>query len=243
MAGRGLFSPPEKGLLRRPYILVFAQAAAFLLSWILYNFVADVWSLFRDQPILWVVQIIAIIEIWEITAEGIATLNVTHKARLALIIALLNWVLVFVFVIQEVSTCASLESAEIAAQRDCRDSISRTISSSSVLVCQADVDVSTSATGVCPQVAFGETGGIFWIIFQILLCLGYIVSDFVLLYDMDKVINKQARMLKTVEPKVNPSVAPATRNTLDTKGAGQDNSSITRGTANRIYASKFAFGP
>lgn len=64
--------------------------------------------------------------------------------------------------------------------------VSSTLSAESGVLCQADVDIATRATGVCPRVRFGSSGGVGWMVFQYVLVIFYLVTDAVSLYTVLK---------------------------------------------------------
>jgi hypothetical protein len=181
----GLFRPPTPGQtrLRRLYFITLAQFGIFVVTWIVNYFVLeDEWSLYSDQPILWVLQLLAVLEAWHISGFDDENPQESRKLLVSLFLATLNWVLAFVYVIEETADCNKIESTDLANMQKCYDMVSSSVSATQGLVCQADVDIGSRATGVCPQVRFGEGGGTVWIIWQFILVLFFIGTNLVAFY-------------------------------------------------------------
>ena len=60
------------------------------------------------------------------------------------------------------------------------------VDAESGVLCQADIDVATQATGVCPRVRFGNAGGVAWMVFQYILVVFYIGSNVIGIYSAGK---------------------------------------------------------
>lgn len=181
----GLFRAPTAGQtrLRRLYFITLAQFGIFVVTWIVNYFVLeDEWSLYSDQPILWVLQLLAVLEAWHISGFDDENPQESRKLLVSLFLATLNWVLAFVYVIEETADCNKIESTDLANMQKCYDMVSSSVSATQGLVCQADVDIGSRATGVCPQVRFGEGGGTVWIIWQFILVLFFIGTNLVAFY-------------------------------------------------------------
>jgi len=181
----GLFRAPTAAQtrLRRLYFITLAQFGVFVVTWIVNYFVLeDEWSLYSDQPLLWVLQLIAVLEAWHISGFDDENPQESRKLLVSLFLATINWVLAFVYVIEETADCNKIESTDLANMQKCYDMVSSSVSATQGLVCQADVDIGSRATGVCPQVRFGEGGGTVWLIWQFLLVFFFIGTDLVAFY-------------------------------------------------------------
>ena len=71
--------------------------------------------------------------------------------------------------------------------------VSSTLTAESGVLCQADVDIATRATGVCPRVRFGNSGGVGWMVWQYILVIFFLVTDAVSLYTASQLQEKDDR--------------------------------------------------
>lgn len=217
----GLFRAPTAAQtrLRRLYFITLAQFGVFVVTWIVNYFVLeDEWSLYSDQPLLWVLQLIAVLEAWHISGFDDENPQESRKLLVSLFLATLNWVLAFVYVIEETADCNKIESTDLANMQKCYDMVSSSVSATQGLVCQADVDIGSRATGVCPQVRFGEGGGTVWLIWQFLLVFFFIGTDLVAFYTTamfqekrEKDIMSQMRGVPRTDPTPTSQKAPYSR--------------------------------
>ena len=119
--------PVDAPYLRRLWFLTMAQFVAFLITWICnYIILQSGWALYEDQPVLWVLQLLAIFQGWHIA--GYLDRNPTEGRRLIpiLFVALVNWVLAFVWIIQETVNCEKMESEDSAVMQQCNSPPART---------------------------------------------------------------------------------------------------------------------
>jgi hypothetical protein len=176
--GRGT-NPDTKPI----YRITLAHLFVFLITWVVNYFVLeDEWSLYGDQPILWVLQLLVLLEALHVSGFNDKNFQGTRKLLVSLFLASANWILAFVYVIEETVDCNKIESADLANMQRCYDMVSSSISATQGLVCQVDSDMGSRATGVCPQVRFGNGGGTVWIIWQFLLVIFFIATDLALFY-------------------------------------------------------------
>ena len=176
--GRGT-NPDTKPI----YRITLAHLFVFLITWVVNYFVLeDEWSLYGDQPILWVLQLPVLLEALHVSGFNDKNVQGTRKLLVSLFLASVNWILAFVYVIEETVDCNKIESADLANMQRCYDMVSSSISATQGLVCQVDSDMGSRATGVCPQVRFGNGGGTVWIIWQFLLVIFFIATDLALFY-------------------------------------------------------------
>ena len=176
--GRGT-NPDTKPI----YRITLAHLFVFLITWVVNYFVLeDEWSLYGDQPILWVLQLLVLLEALHVSGFDDENFQQTRKLLVSLFLASVNWILAFVYVIEETVDCNKIESADLANMQRCYDMVSSSISATQGLVCQVDSDMGSRATGVCPQVRFGNGGGTVWIIWQFLLVIFFIATDLALFY-------------------------------------------------------------
>lgn len=165
------------------YRITIAHLFVFLITWVVNYFVLeDEWSLYGDQPILWVLQLLVLLEALHVSGFNDKNFQETRKLLVSLFLASANWILAFVYVIEETVDCNKIESADLANMQRCYDMVSSSISATQGLVCQVDSDMGSRATGVCPQVRFGNGGGTVWIIWQFLLVIFFIATDLALFY-------------------------------------------------------------
>lgn len=179
----GFFREPKDPRLKALYYISLLHLAVFLISWIInYTVLEDEWSLYSDQPLLWVLQLLVVLEAWHISGFNDPNPQDSRKLLVANFLALANWVLALVYVIEETVECNKLESTELSAMQQCYDMVSTSVSADTGVLCQADVNVGSRATGVCPQVRFDEGGGIAWIVFQYVLVFFFIITDVLLFW-------------------------------------------------------------
>jgi hypothetical protein len=180
LVGIGLGTNPDT---KSIYRITLAHLFVFLITWVVNYFVLeDEWSLYGDQPILWVLQLLVLLEALHVSGFDDKNFQGTRKLLVSLFLASANWILAFVYVIEETVDCNKIESADLANMQRCYDMVSSSISATQGLVCQVDSDMGSRATGVCPQVRFGNGGGTVWIIWQFLLVIFFIATDLALFY-------------------------------------------------------------
>jgi hypothetical protein len=235
------FGRSRKGTLKHLYWVAIAQFGLFLLTWVLnYAVLDDAWSLFVAKPILWVAQLITILELWHVVAFEVLKVNETRKLIVATALASVNWVLAFVLVIQETVQCGKIEDSEYEAMQQCVDLVSTSVSASTGILCQADVDVGSAATGLCPRLAFGDaTSAGFWMFWQFLLVIVFIFTDFYVFYETVRLqqVIEETQLQTPAKPF---TVAQARPPSIIT--SSQPNSKLAK-VKMAAHAKSFSFGP
>jgi hypothetical protein len=203
----GLTPPDKKGPLRDLYWTGVAQVVSLLLAYFFDVYLLEgEWGLLQDFPIYWILQIIFILEVWHIAAFDIVKRDDVTRANCAgffATILLLGGLLPLT--IQEVHQCSSIDDATQDALRQCYQSVTSAYNADLAAGCQADTDISTRATGICPQVRFGDGNGIGWIVFQFFLVSALLVTNIlVLFFFLPKTV------IQEMGPKVNRQMAKPT---------------------------------
>ena len=115
------FRVPDPGPLRRLWQVTLAQFVAFFITWLCnYAILGHGWALYEDQPVLWVLQLLVIFQAWHIAGyrderpvEGRRLIPITF-------IALINWVLAFIWIITETVACERLEAEDTQVMQQCK---------------------------------------------------------------------------------------------------------------------------
>lgn len=199
------FQVPTDPNQRRLWYITLAQFGAFVLVWLNnYAILGHGWALYEEQPVLWVLQLLVIFQAWHIAGYGDANPQEGRRLIPIQVVSLLNWLLAFVWIITETVHCERIDSESSAIMQQCYDMVSTTLTAESGVLCQADIDVATQATGVCPRVRFGNAGGVAWMVFQYILVVFYIGSNIIGIYNAGKLEieneNKDALVKEVSQP-------------------------------------------
>lgn len=172
---------------KRLWFLTLAQFVGFIVVWLNnYAILGHGWALYENQPVLWVLQLMVIFQAWHITGYNDANPQEGRRLLPIQVVCILNWLLAFVWIITETVQCERIDSEDSAIMQQCYDMVSTTLTAESGVMCQADVDIATKATGVCPRVRFGNGGGVAWMVWQYVLVIFFLASNVVGLYNAAK---------------------------------------------------------
>ena len=121
--------------------------------------------------------------------------------------------------------------------------VSSTLTAESGIMCQADLDVATRATGVCPRVRFGNSGGVGWMVFQYILVIFFIATNAVALYtsaqlqiimDQEDIEKKQGQLAMIKKEEENTQMINNLRDQMPQMATTSGRATITRGNLQSV---------
>ena len=139
----------------------------------------------RISPVFWFVQGLFIFDCIQYVAypedEAVKTYEKIRCYLLGIVSVILLLSAVFPLLIIETHHCQSLDDATQEMLRECYQAVSSSVSADLAASCMTDTDISTRATGICPQIRFGKQTGTAWTVIGFLLFIHFLAGDVALL--------------------------------------------------------------
>jgi hypothetical protein len=185
MSGKGLqvaeamgWKIPDQPLLKKIwYISISMQLMLLIVIFVHISIMDSRWSLWKELGLMWTVQLFIAIEAMHIS--GFADVKIANTQRL---VTFLLWgiallAIAFYYVAREITDCNSHSKEIRRTTRECYRTQDVQFAPKAGDLCLLSADISSAASGVCPYALFGETAGAIWSAWQLMLVMGFLVSD------------------------------------------------------------------
>ena len=145
-------------------------------------FLQGSWALVQTLPFVWFLQGYFILECVHIsgTETRDSKKNSSELTRCVLSGILATFFLVscvFPLVVMELEQCGSLDDAAAENLHECFQAVKTSISADLSADCQAHADITTRATGICPEIRFGSGSGTAWKAWSMISILLFIFGN------------------------------------------------------------------
>lgn len=188
----GLHPSARKDLRRYFYASFILFAVIFVVFIIHLTVMSASWGLVSDLPQLWFIQLLIVMEGWQISGYESVQPNELRRHTIMLVMGMLFSIVAFIWAISEIVHCGNHDASTRDAQAQCYRNTQSQFSPDASGLCLMDYEIQSSATGVCPYAQFGASGGIAWSVWQMFVVIFIPIIDGYLLYCNLSLENEEA---------------------------------------------------
>lgn len=201
--------PSARKDLRRYFYASFILFAVILIVFIIHLTVMSAsWGLVSDLPQLWFIQLLIVMEGWQISGYESVQPNELRRHTIMLVIGVFFGIVAFIWATSEIVHCGNHDANTRDQQAQCYRNAQPQFSPDAGGLCLMDYDIRSDATGVCPYARFGASSGIAWSVWQMFIVIFIPVIDCYLLYCNLSLEDEEA--LKAAQDAAAASTGPVT---------------------------------